>query len=141
MRVVKYIVVALLLLMLGVGIGAASASPTEVEPEPTVEPTPTPEPTPEPTPVVITETVTETVEVEVEVVPDVCIEALLAADVVMGESADVMLDILGAYVDYPDEDIAQFGRRVEDIIASTENDLGTSGWEDYVSLADQCMAY
>ena len=156
MKVLKWVAIAFgALLLLGLlvsltspegreglerGIDAASSE----EPTPTAEPTlvavatpnltPTPDPTPEPTPVIVTETV------EVEVVPEVCREALLAADRVIGMASEFPLDVLNAYVDYPDEDLVQFGRRVEDLMASYDVDAMDAEWATYTALADECLA-
>lgn len=133
MNIVKYAAVSLGALILGVVVGTSTG--TEPEPTPTPEPAPSVALMPTPTPRTVTETV------EVEVVPSVCIDALYAADEVISESSVLALDILGAYVDYPDEDLIQFGRRVEDIIAATDPDTLDETFDEYATLADACLAY
>lgn len=137
MNIVKYAAVGLVALMLGVIIGTSGGVEDSIEAglaTDTPEPTATLEPTPEPTPIIVTETKT----VEVEVVPEVCTEALWAADKVIADNADWILSVLEAYTDYPDEDLVDFGRRFEAIVAEGRTGEQEALWDDYVSLADQC---
>lgn len=141
-RFSKYIISALIFFV-GVGVGAAGAQEEEV-------PLPTPQivEVPGPTQRVEVEVVrevevpgpTQTIEVEVEVVPRACEDALYAADRVIGDNAEWMLDVLSAYTDYPDEDLVDFGRRFEAIVAEGRTDEQNALWDEYVALADDCLA-
>jgi hypothetical protein len=101
-----------------------------------VTPPPTPEPLPMPTPQVVN---IEVPGPTVEVVPDVCVDALLKADEVIGEEASTLLEIFEAYVDFPDENLEQFGVRVETILSDSSLDP-TASWDEYTALADSCLA-
>lgn len=98
----------------------------------------TPEPQEQPTPRV--ETVTETIETEVEVVPEVCKDALRLADRLISDYSGEILDILEAYVDYPDENLGEFGARVEVILNDRAEVYTPDDWDEYTALADECLA-
>lgn len=119
--------------IIGLGVGASAAKP-----EPVATPTPriiveTAQPVAQPTPRVVTETV------EVEVTPDACYTAILDGYTVMEQNLGTISAILNAYVDYPDENLADFGRRVEQIIS----DLGdasdvTAAFDKWEDSASEC---
>lgn len=103
---------------------AAEATPQIVEvPGPTVE-------VPGPTQTV-------TVEVEVEVVPQACIDALDEADDLMYGHIDVLIGILSDYLDFPEENLAEFGARVETRIA---DDMSLDDGDAYFDAAARCRA-
>ncbi len=108
---------------------AACAAPT---PDPTASAPATPEPTLAPTPS------PETVEVEVEVVPDACIDALDAAETALVASNAFTVDALLAYVEYPDENLEQFGGRVEELISEFDQDSWSAVIEEFRSLSEAC---
>lgn len=133
----KTAIIAAVVGIVGIGIGYASAAPAEdvvvAEATPTIVPTPTSVPTPEPTPRVVTETVTE----YIEVTPQSCIDAIdwMLSD---GASAWTLISALyGDYVDFPEENLAEFGARVEERLSNF--DVG----EDFTAVEpdiDACLA-
>lgn len=126
----KYKVVLAGMLALTLVACTASAAPAVVQP--TAEPTPRPTPQATPTP--------ELIEVEVEVVPQVCLDALEAGRAAVTESNAFTLDTLDAYVDYPDENVEEFGVRVEQLISDFDTDAITDAIDEYASLASACEA-
>lgn len=73
-------------------------------------------PSPYPSEVIVPSPYPSLVEVEVAVIPEACqtvIDGLIDESIAQLE---LIVSIYGAYLDYPDEDIAQFGRRVEVIL-------------------------
>lgn len=121
--------------ILAIALGACAAPLPDPTAIPTAVPTPiptaTPEPTPEPTP--------RTVEVRVEVVPDACREALMAADTLIVTLMQFPVDALGAYVDYPDENLAEFGVRMEGLLNSYDITQIEREWDAYTPLATDCL--
>ncbi len=100
-----------------------------------VTPPPTPEPIPVPTPLVI-----EVPGPIVETVPAECTEAIGAADVLIQTLIQMPLAVTTAYVDYPDENLEEFGARVETIITDFDVDTLTGDWDAYTEVADDCIA-
>lgn len=96
-------------------------------------------PTPETTPLVVYETIEatpqivyETVEVEVPTgISDACNDAILDLWEITHSAFTLLAEIEGDYYDYPNENLAEFGARVEDrlfnqpntIRSLTENDI------------------
>lgn len=81
-------------------------------------------PGPQPTPQIITKTI------EVPVVPPACraaIDNLLGTNKI---TSGFLLDVLNAYLDYPDEDLGEFGGRVENLLGS----LSEAGLPDLPEL-------
>lgn len=99
---------------------AASAAPAVVQP--TAEPTPRPTPQATPTPEL----------------PQVCLDALEAGRAAVTESNAFTLDTLDAYVDYPDENVEEFGVRVEQLISDLDFDAITDAIDEYALLASAC---
>lgn len=126
------------LLLAGAGLGIlVNGVPAPAAVAPTSDPTATPIPTPEPTPVVITETVTETVYEA----PPACREALQLGSALYAAALEDNLSILNAYLDYPEEDLLDFGRRVEGIL--DEWGVSTADLEEraaeYQAAAGECL--
>jgi hypothetical protein len=97
-----------------------------VTPPPTPQATATPEATPEPTPVVVT----------VEVTPDACLDAI---DWMLNDGAanyELISSLYGDYLDYPDEDLAEFGARVEQRL--TDFQIDDVGFEDAMDAVTAC---
>lgn len=143
--IVAVIALSVVSLVGNIGGGAANARYEEGFAAGVASVTPPPQPTPELVEVEVpgpTQTieVTEYVETEVEVVPQVCKDALFAADRVIGDNAEWILDVLSAYTDYPDEDLVDFGRRFEAIVAEGRTEEQEALWDEYTALADECHA-
>ncbi len=102
-----------------------------------VTPPPTPEPIPVPTPLVIE--VPGPTEI-IETVPAECTEAIGAADVLVQTLIQMPLEVTTAYSDYPDENLAEFGERVETIIAEFDLESLNADSDNYNDLAGDCMA-
>lgn len=132
--IVITLVLAFASLGLGYAVGSTRYDAGVVDGVASVTPPPTPSPLPVPTPQIV-----EVPGPTVEVLPAVCQDALFKADDVIAEHAEVMIDILDAYLDYPDENIADFGRRVETILNDELLNQSTA-WEEYSALADSCLA-
>jgi len=102
-------------------------------PEPVTEYVPSPYAVPSPYEV----RVVEPSPYEVEVAPKACLDAIDDLTIEVNTMSTFTLDVLDAYVSYPDEDLGQFGARVEDAILTFDvNDL-----PDYPQAAvDECEA-
>jgi hypothetical protein len=111
-RIKSYAVLALAVALAGC---SAAAEPTPTMPEPTpriveVE-------VPGPTQTIEVEVVRE-VRVEVDRVPQACVDAYGDLFDHYIAALEWQLDVLGDYVDYPDEDLIDFGRRFEARVAT-----------------------
>lgn len=80
---------------------------------------------------------TQTIEVDVEVVPQACIDALDEADDVMYEQLDLLIGVLSDYLDFPEENLAEFGARVEARIADAPS---LDDGDAYFDAAAECRA-
>lgn len=119
----RYLLIAAMALMLAAcGSAEAVSSPTPL-------PTPTAVPTPAPTPRTVT----------VEVVPQECSDAIFGLQHELLDYQDPFLAILHAYSDYPDENLAEFGKRAEDIIAALPKP-DTALTDKTVQAIDACYA-
>ena len=126
-----------LFIAFSIGVAAAnSGEPEVVTVEVTPQPTLPPIATPEPTPVIVTETVT----VEVPVVPQACRDAIDAGSNQIAAGLDELVEIYSAYLDFPDEDIAEFGRRVEAIMVERAGRIEAEQdeFDRYLRLARRC---
>lgn len=119
----KLFLIALATFFVGLGVGATSNTP-----EPTPEPTPRIVEVPGPTQTIEIEvpgpTITETVEIERT--PAECLEAVVALWEFASNAVSILADIEADYYDYPDENVQEFGIRVEDRVLSwqTNDPLG-----------------
>ena len=133
---VKWVIAAAVILftiVLAYGTGAESArEEAYAAGVASVTPPPTPTPPPIPTPRIVVE------EVEVEVTPPECTDALLQAEAIIIELLEFRLDILSDYVDYPDENIAEFGRRIEERLGSLDPEATETMSDEYFALAALC---
>ena len=115
----------------GILIGGAAARGGEAAsaPEPVAQPTPqvivqTPAPVVQPTPQVI------------EVTPQVCRDLIGVLAQSGSETNQFVIDVLSAYLDYPNENLAEFGQRVERLL---ENLDLTEPPDNIDSLIEQCL--
>lgn len=116
-------------LLMGVGYAMApGGEPDVAEASPTASPTPTEESTPDPTPVVV----------EIEVTPQSCLDAIDGLLIEGSNSLTFVSDVLEAYLDYPDENLAEFGARVETI--ATEFKLEEGSVDKYLADVNACRA-
>jgi hypothetical protein len=93
-----------------------------------VTPEPTPEPTPIPTPWIVS------------VAPPECIDAIeqLAARSV--PDLQFIVDIYDAYLDYPDENLTQFGARVETLLNALQEPPSDAETTELLRQVDVCRA-
>ena len=116
-------IVGVVLLVAGVysaGQSAGQEAGLKLAAEARAAETPVPTP-PLPTPRIIEREVEVTVEIPV--VPRACTNAF---DTLLRENVDLLefaTGVLGDYYDYPDENLIDFGRRVEDRLGSLPNNF------------------
>ncbi len=82
-------------------------------------------------------TVEVPVEVEVEVPLEACLNALDIAQTIMYADNEIILSILKAYSDYPDETLAEFGTRVEQILIDSSAQPN-DGFDTYIEEVEEC---
>lgn len=121
----RIVSVALVSVALGVSLTACSAA------DPVVQPTPqiivqTPAPVVQPTPKIV------------QVTPSACVEALDAILDLSAVESKAMLAILDAYVDYPKENLADFGRRVEAVLSDLDIPRVPDNLADLIT---ECRSY
>jgi hypothetical protein len=126
----RTIITGVVALILGIGIGAATTAPEEVVVE---------VPGPTQTIEVVREVPgpTQTIEVEVERAPQACLDAINEL-LDMGTAAyEYVSGSLSDYVDYPDENLTDFGRRIEERMASMDiESWGTVPEDDIAACRD-----
>lgn len=99
-------------------------------------PTPTPRTIEVPGPTQTIEVPGPTQTIEIEVASASCVDALNQADMHSLELLELVTGIYDDYLDYPDEDLEQFGARVEERLNTTTLTDGAV----YFDLADECRA-
>ncbi|HET7713206.1 MAG TPA: hypothetical protein VFK94_01800 [Patescibacteria group bacterium] len=127
----KTLIASVLSGIVGIGIGASTAR----NPEPISLPEPTPR-------IVIEQGPEPSARVEIvekEVTPEACQEAILYAYETINETLIPLSEIFAAYVDYPDENLGEFGSRVEDILTEFgDASAMTEKFDQFESAADGC---
>lgn len=91
-----------------------------------------PPPAPAPTP----EVRIEYREVPVEVAPAACAEVILALSTVGGAQNDLLISLYDAYLDYPNENLTDFGRRAEALLGNADVPEFPANFAD---LLDACL--